>query len=102
VLEGGEAGYLVAPEVESALQSAERELIDDYLRWLIARDDEVSGHLATAHEALAHQRRDIDDLTAAIEDLRRHNQELSTALDGLLNSRTWRLRTRVARIVGRG
>jgi GT2 family glycosyltransferase len=102
VLEGGEAGYLVAPEVESALQSAERELIDDYLRWLIARDDEVSGHLATAHDALAHQRRDIDDLTAAIEDLRRHNQELSTALDGLLNSRTWRLRTRVARIVGRG
>ncbi|HEV2791098.1 MAG TPA: glycosyltransferase [Solirubrobacterales bacterium] len=101
VVADGEGGYRVAPEVESALRATEGELIDDYLRWLIGREDEVSGHLATAHDALAHQRRDIDRLNGAIEDLRRHNRELSAALDGLLNSRTWRLRTRAARLLGR-
>ncbi|HEX5982598.1 MAG TPA: glycosyltransferase [Solirubrobacterales bacterium] len=101
VIADGEGSYRVAPEVESALRAAERELTDEYLRWLIGREDEVSGHLAEAHDALAHQRRDIETLNQAIEDLRRHNQELSTTLDGLLTSRTWRLRTRAARLLGR-
>jgi hypothetical protein len=97
----GEGAYRVAPEVESALQAAEQALVDDYLRWLIGREDEVAGHLAEAHDALAHQRHDIATLNSAVEDLRRHNQELSTTLDGLVNSRTWRLRTRAARLLGR-
>lgn len=102
VVEDGEGGYRVAPEVESALRTAERELTDEYLRWLIVREAEVTGHLTEAHAALAHQRRDIDTLNDAIEELRRHNQELGTTLNGVLDSRTWRLRTRVARLLGRG
>jgi GT2 family glycosyltransferase len=101
VREDGNGSYRVAPEVESALQAAERELTGEYLRWLIGREDEVSGHLAEAHEALAHQRHDIETLNQAIEDLRRHNGELSAALNGLVNSRTWKLRTRAARLLGR-
>lgn len=101
VVADGDA-YRVVPEVEAALQNAERELIDDYLRWLIEHEQEVAGHLAEAHEALAHQRRDIDTLNAAIAELRRGNQELSTVLDGIVNSRTWRLRSRFARLIGRG
>lgn len=102
VVADGEGAYRVAPEVEAALRDAERELVEDYLRWLIEREREVSDHLAEAHDALAHQRRDIDTLNAAVAELRRGNQELSTVLDGIVNSRTWRTRTRLARLIRRG
>jgi GT2 family glycosyltransferase len=101
VLEDGDGGYRVAPEVEAALRDAEAELVDDYVRWLIDHEVEVGGHLATAHEALAHQRRDIDELNSAIESLRQENRDLSVTLDGVVNSRTWRLRTRLARLLRR-
>jgi GT2 family glycosyltransferase len=101
VREDGGGAYRVAPEVESALRAAERELIDDYLRWLITKEEEVGSHLAEAHEALAHQRQDIVTLNEAIAELRRGNQELAETLDRFANSRTWRLRTRLARLAGR-
>ncbi len=94
--------YSVAPQVESALIAAERELIDDYLAWLIGREEEVSNHLAATHDALAHQRRDLADLHVAIESTRQQNQELSRALSDIVNSRTWRLRTLLVRLVRRG
>jgi GT2 family glycosyltransferase len=102
VLADGEGAYAVAPEVESALQAAERELVDDYLRWLIGREKEVSDHVETINEILVDQRGDIAMLNTAVEDLRRENQRLSSTLDAVLGSRTWRLRTRLARLAGRG
>ena len=101
VLDDGEGGYAVAPEVASALQAAERELIGDYLRWLIEREDEVSGHLAMVNEILADQRGDIAMLNTAVEDLRRENERVASALNDVLASRVWRLRTRLARLLRR-
>ncbi|HEX7280269.1 MAG TPA: glycosyltransferase [Solirubrobacterales bacterium] len=98
--DGGD--YRVATEVETVLRKGEDELVEDYVRWLIEHEVEVTGHLAEAHAALAHQRRDIDTLNAAIADLRQGNQQLSEVLEGVLSSRTWRLRTRLARLAGRG
>jgi uncharacterized coiled-coil protein SlyX len=101
VLEDSSEDYRVAPEVESALRDAEGKLVEDYLRWLIAKEEEVDDHLVEAHEALAHQRQDIATLNEAIAELRRGNQELAETLDRFANSRTWRLRTRLARLAGR-
>jgi GT2 family glycosyltransferase len=102
VLADGEGAYAVAPEVESALRAAERELVDDYLRWLILREKEVSDHVEAINEIIADQRGDIAMLNTAVEDLRQENQRLSSTLDAVLGSRTWRLRTRLARLAGRG
>lgn len=101
VVEDGEGGYRVAPEVEAALRAAERDLVDDYLRWLIAREEKVSDHVEMLNEVLAVRDRDIAMLNTAVEDLRQESERLSTTLDGVLNSTTWRLRSRLARLTGR-
>jgi GT2 family glycosyltransferase len=97
----GEDGYRVAAEVEATLQAAERELVDDYLRWLIVREEKVSDHIEMLNELLADKQGDIEMLNTAVEDLRQENGRLSSTLDGVLNSRTWRARTRLARLRGR-
>lgn len=102
VAEEGEGAYRVAPEVESALRAAERDLIDDYLRWLIAREEKVSDHIEMLNEVLAVRDRDVAMLNTAVEDLRGENERLSSTLDAVLSSATWRLRTRLARLTGRG
>lgn len=101
VTEDAQGAYRVAPAVESALQNAERQLVDDYLRWLIAHEQEVTDHLNEAHAALAHQRRDIAMLNAAVDDLREDNHRLSQTLEQIVNTRTWRLRTRARRLAPR-
>lgn len=101
VVEDDEGGYRVAPEVESALHAAERDLVDDYLRWLIVREEEVSDHIEMVNEILADQRGDIAMLNNAVEDLRAENARVAAALKGVLNSRTWRARTRLGRLLGR-
>lgn len=101
VLDDGDDGYRVAPEVESALRAAERDLIDDYLRWLIVREKEVSDHIEAVNEIVADQRDDIAMLNTAVEDLREENERVAASLNGILNSRTWRLRSRLARLLGR-
>lgn len=101
VLADGDGGYRVAPEVESSLRAAEQRLIDDYVHWLIERDQEVTGHLEQAHAALAHQREDITNLNTAIDQVRADNQQLSQTLDHIVNTRTWRLRSFVGRLVRR-
>jgi GT2 family glycosyltransferase len=100
VVEDGAGGYRVAPEVEAELRAAERELIDDYLRWLIVREEEVSDHIEAVNEIVADQRRDIEMLNTAVGDLRQENERVAAALNGVVNSRTWRLRTRLARLLG--
>jgi GT2 family glycosyltransferase len=102
VADDGEGGFRVAPEVESALRDAERELIDAYLRWLIVREEEVSDHIDTVNEILADQRGDIAMLNTAVENLREENHRVAASLNGVLDSRTWRARTRLARLLGRG
>lgn len=101
VVEDGGGAYRVAPEVESALQTAERELIDDYFHWLIERDREVTGHLEEAHAALAHQRGDIATLNEAIDNLRNDNRRLSQTLRGGVSGAAWRLRTRLGSLIRR-
>jgi GT2 family glycosyltransferase len=101
VLEDGEGGYRVAPEVEAELRAAERELIDGYLRWLIVREEEVSDHIEGVNEILADQSGDIEMLNTLVADLRQENERIAATMNGLLNSRTWRLRTRLARMLGR-
>ncbi|HEU5063543.1 MAG TPA: glycosyltransferase [Solirubrobacterales bacterium] len=96
-----EGGYRVAPEVEAALRAAERELVDDYLRWLIVREAEVSDHVEMLSELLADKQGDVAMLNTAVEDLRQENGRLSSTLDAVLESRTWRTRTRLARLLGR-
>jgi GT2 family glycosyltransferase len=101
VVDEGEGGYRVAPAVESELRAAERDLVDDYLHWLIAREEKVSDHIEMLNELLAVRDRDVSMLNTAVEDLRRESERLSSTLDGVLDSRTWRLRTRLTRLAGR-
>jgi hypothetical protein len=72
------------------LRAAEREAIDDYTRWLIARDIEMTERYEDVHAAYV-------ELGARVEDL----EARSAMLDGVLGSRWWRLRDRLKHIARR-
>lgn len=97
VAEDGDA-FTVAPAVEEALRAGERELVDDYCRWLVEQEVRVSAQLAAAGATLAQQERELDELRAAVEAVEQQNREVHATLAGVVNSRTWRLRNSLARL----
>jgi hypothetical protein len=72
------------------IRLAERIVIDDYTRWLIARDVEMTTRYEDVHSAYT-------DLGERVEQL----EERSKALDRVLKTRWWRLRERARRLLGR-
>jgi GT2 family glycosyltransferase len=93
-----EDGFTVAPTVEQALRAGERELVDDYCRWLAKREERVSAQLSAADATVAHQQRELAELRAAVAAVEQQNREVHAALAGVVNSRTWRLRNSLARL----
>jgi N-acetylglucosaminyl-diphospho-decaprenol L-rhamnosyltransferase len=95
VIEDGEGGFRVAPAVEEAMTAAETELVRDYCLWLVRKEDYEFGRLLAAHKELQWWAGE----SAA---LKQDHDEVARRLNQVLNSRTWRLRTAVARLLGRG
>ncbi|HYG96156.1 MAG TPA: glycosyltransferase [Solirubrobacterales bacterium] len=94
VVEAGDGSFRVAPEVEAALAAAEAELVRDYCLWLVRKEEMEFERLLAAHEELQWW----DGEAGA---LRRERDELAHRLNQILTGRTWRLRTAVARLLGR-
>jgi GT2 family glycosyltransferase len=99
VFDGGDGAYAVAPEVEAALNVTESELIADYCRFLIPREEESFDHLLEALEVIRHRDREIADLHTHVANLQAQQQELSLTLDRILHGNTWRLRNLIRRIL---
>jgi GT2 family glycosyltransferase len=95
VIAEGEGGFRVAPAVEAALAAAEAELVRDYCLWLMRKEKAEFERLLVAHEELQQWKRHFQTLQSDHDDVARR-------LNQVLNSRTWRLRTGVARLLGRG
>jgi GT2 family glycosyltransferase len=81
-------------EVDAAmanrLRAAEREVVDGYMRWLIDRETEMTERYEETHAAYLA----LGDRVEALEDR-------SRTLDAILGGRWWRLRQKLARIIGR-
>jgi len=101
VLEQDDGFYVVAPEVEQALKSVELDALGDYCQWLAAREGEVFDQLTEAQGALDQRLGEIHDLQAQTSELQRQHQELAATLEGILQSRTWRMRTLARRVMRR-
>ncbi|HMI80831.1 MAG TPA: glycosyltransferase, partial [Solirubrobacterales bacterium] len=97
----GEDGFAVAPAVEAALRAGERELVDDYCRWLAEREGQVSTELAAAEATVAEQARELAELRTAVAAVEQQNREVHATLAGVVNSRSWRLRNSLARLLRR-
>jgi GT2 family glycosyltransferase len=115
VVESGDGTFAVADRVEDALNEAERDVVDDYCLWLAGREGATYDRLLQAHEwldrheeekrALNGEKRALEDekeaREARIEELESSNRELATTLDRIAQGRTWRLRNRILRLLGR-
>ncbi|MBJ7354279.1 MAG: glycosyltransferase [Thermoleophilaceae bacterium] len=77
-------------EMADRLRAAERGIIDDYTRWLIDRDIEMTQRYEEAHAAYV-------ELGERVADL----EERSRTLDAILGGRWWRLRESLRRSFGR-
>jgi GT2 family glycosyltransferase len=106
VLDQGEGAYAVAAEVDEALDVAERELVDEYCRWLGPREASFSKELAEVRHLLRHREQELADLhthtanlQARTDELQRQNQELALTLDRIVHGNTWRLRTLAHRVL---
>lgn len=101
VLDGGDGVYAVAAEVEEALKLAESELVVDYCCWLARQEVATHDRLVEVQAALDQRQREAAELHTHIAELRRQREELATTLDRVLGGATWRLRTRVLRVLQR-
>jgi GT2 family glycosyltransferase len=72
------------------IRAAERIVIDDYTRWLIARDVEMSARYDELHDAYV-------ALGDRVEDL----EDRSSTLEAIYAGRWWRLRVQLRRLIGR-
>lgn len=95
VIAMGDGAFRVAPAVEEALDAAEADLVRDYCLWLVRKEEFEFDRLLAAHEEL--ELRDQHFRT-----LQQDHDEVARRLNQILNGRTWRLRTAVARLLGRG
>jgi GT2 family glycosyltransferase len=115
VLDNGDGTYVVAPDVEAALNHAESELVSDYCGWLASEEATARTQLAELNGLLHHSQLEIADLHAQISglhdqisvlhgqhaDLQRRHDEVALTLDRILHGNTWRLRNLVHRILHR-
>jgi GT2 family glycosyltransferase len=99
VLGNGDGTHSVATEVDDALDAAERQVVDEYCRWLIGKEESRSVELYEARMQLQHRDRELADVRRHTEALRQQNQELTLTLDRIVHGLTWRLRTMVRRVV---
>lgn len=95
VVDAGDGSFRVAPAVEAALTAAEAELVRHYCLWLVRKEEYEFERLLAAHRELQWW----EGKSAAIE---QDHDEVARRLNQVFNSRTWRLRTAVARLLGRG
>jgi GT2 family glycosyltransferase len=95
VIDAGDGGFRVAPAVEAALDAAEAELVRHYCLWLVRKEEYEFDRLLAAHGEL--KLRDQHFRT-----LQGDHDEVARRLNQILGGRTWRLRTAVARLLGRG
>jgi GT2 family glycosyltransferase len=93
--------FAIAGEVEEALDAAELGLVDEYCRWLIRREEANFDQLAEARAILQHREQELANLHAHNAELDRQRQELALTLDRIVHGNTWRLRTRILRILQR-
>jgi GT2 family glycosyltransferase len=98
MLEQDDGAYAVAAEVEAALDASEREIVSDYCRWLVHREEEISDQLVELHERLHQRQLESAELHAHAVEVDRQRQELALALDRIANSNTWRLGQLIHRI----
>ncbi|HEY3492093.1 MAG TPA: glycosyltransferase [Solirubrobacterales bacterium] len=95
VAETGDGSFRVAPEIEEALAAAEDELVRHYCLWLVRKEAYEFERLLDSHEEM--ERWEQNFLA-----LQRDHNEVAGRLNQILTGRTWRLRTSVARLLGRG
>lgn len=101
VVDAGDGSFRVAPAVEAALDAAEAELVRDYCLWLVRKEKYEFDRLLAAHEELKWWDGKARDLERERDDAARGRDELAQRLNQILTGRTWRLRTAVARLLGR-
>jgi GT2 family glycosyltransferase len=99
VLDGEDGTHTVAAEVDEALDAAELQVVDEYCRWLIAKEQSKTVELWDARMQLQHRDRELAEVRRHIEALQHQNQELALALDRIVHGLTWRLRTMFRRVV---
>lgn len=103
--EDGGGAYVVSPAIEEALRANETTLATEYTRGLSKREVELTAYLNEATEELGRRERTIAEQQEHIATVRRDHDEVAARLNAILQGRTWRLRTHVARLlrrVGRG
>lgn len=95
VTETGESAFRVAPAIEEALAAAEDELVRHYCLWLVRKEESEFERLLAAHE-------EMEQWEQSFLTLQRDHNEVAGRLNQILDGRTWRLRTALARLLGRG
>jgi GT2 family glycosyltransferase len=98
-LDQGNGTHSVVAEVEAALDVAELELVDEYCRWLIRKEECRSAELREVRMQLEHRNGELAGLRVHTEAAQRHSRDLELELDRVAHSFTWRLRTLVRRVV---
>jgi hypothetical protein len=101
VLAEDDGSFRAAPEVEERLDAVGREVLGDYCRWLSEREGELAGELTEARRMLDQRLGEIRQLQAHVEGLQRRHDELAGHLNGIVNSRLWRMRALAGRAAGR-
>jgi GT2 family glycosyltransferase len=98
VLNGEDGTHTVAAEVDDALDAAETQVVDEYCRWLIAKEESKTVELWDARMQLQHRDLELADVRRQIDALQQQNQELALTLDRIVHGFTWRVRTMIRRI----
>lgn len=96
-----EGGFRVAPAIEEALGAAEAELVRDYCLWLVSKEKYEFERLLVAHEELQQWQRDGREWEQNLLAIRQERDQATERLDQILSGKTWRLRTALARLLGR-
>jgi GT2 family glycosyltransferase len=87
--------YTLPDALTAALDRAEAELIDEYCRFLIRAEEDEAHRLAGLFEQA---RGEMPEQHQHIENLRGAHDQAAAQLEAVVNSRTWRLHNRLARL----
>lgn len=101
LIDAGDAGFRVAPEVEQALDAAEAQLVRDYCLWLVRKEKRQFDRLLGAGEELTQAGQSYRELDRNHRALLEERDELAGRLNRSLPARIRRLRAAVTRRLGR-
>lgn len=90
--------YVLPDELTASLDTAEAELIDAYCRFLVSVEKDEIDRVVGLFEQSRHE---LDEQHQHIENLRAAHDQAAAQLEAVVNSRTWRLHDRLARLRGR-